>query len=86
MSNGIESLSRNVGQMSLPKCPACNGNVYEYRDGDWTEWICWKCGHYDSDTPAFRACPHLFHDIVRKNGNYYLTKYAYYQRGIADPQ
>lgn len=67
-------------------CPACNHKIYEYHDGKWTEWICWKCGHYHSDTPAFRACPHLFQDIVRKNGNYYLVKYARYGRSVASSQ
>jgi len=46
------------------------------------EWICWRCGYYESNTPAFKEAPELFRDIVRKNANYYLVKYAYYCRGI----
>jgi hypothetical protein len=68
--------------MSLSACPACNNRIYAYRDGRWTEWICWRCGHYESDTPAFRAYPHLFRDVVRRNRDYFLEKYAYYSRGI----
>ncbi|HEX7031601.1 MAG TPA: hypothetical protein VF172_01240 [Nitrososphaera sp.] len=64
------------------ECPACGGKVYEYRDGRWKEWICWRCGHYESDTPAFKEYPHLFRDIVRKNANYFLEKYVRYGRGL----
>ncbi|TLY08673.1 MAG: hypothetical protein E6K88_06290 [Thaumarchaeota archaeon] len=67
--------------MSLTECPACSHKIYEYRDGRWTEWICWTCGHYEPDTPAFKAYPYLLHDVVRKNSNYFLEKYARYGRG-----
>jgi hypothetical protein len=66
--------------MSYSACPCCKTAIYAYVDGGWTERICWKCGYYDSDIPAFIECPHLFHDIVRKNANYYLVKYARYGR------
>ncbi|WP_148700370.1 hypothetical protein [Candidatus Nitrososphaera evergladensis] len=59
-------------------CPTCGNSVYEYRDGRWTEWICWRCGHYQADTPAFTAQPDLYRDIVRKNGRYFMQKYAQY--------
>jgi hypothetical protein len=78
----VEKTSVDCRKMSLTACPACNHKIYEYRDGKWTEWICWRCGHYESDTPAFKAYPHLFQDIVRKNRGYFLEKYAYYGRGI----
>ena len=57
-------------------CPACGRRLYEYRDGRWKEWICWRCGHYQSDTPAFRSQPELFRDVVRRNGEFFLKKYA----------
>ncbi|HJS83318.1 MAG TPA: hypothetical protein VJ742_10840 [Nitrososphaera sp.] len=38
---------------------------------------------YDSDTPAFKHSPQLYYDIVRKNGNYFMSKYAYYARRSA---
>jgi len=79
----IQVEKTSVDCRKMAGCPACKGMLYEYRDGRWTEWICWKCGYYESDTPAFRAYPHLFRDIVRKNGGYFLEKYAYYARGIA---
>ena len=53
--------------------------MYEYLDGRWTEWICWRCGHYSSNTPAFVAQPHLYRDIVRKNGSFFMKKYARYK-------
>ncbi|MEM2139711.1 hypothetical protein [Nitrososphaera sp.] len=61
-------------------CPACGKRLYEYRDGRWTEQICWHCGHYSSNTPAFSAQPELFRDVVRKNGAFFMKKYAYYAR------
>jgi hypothetical protein len=64
----------------LTACPACSRRLYEYRDGRWTEQICWACGHYWSDTPAFNAQPELFRDVVRKNGAFFMKKYAYYAR------
>jgi hypothetical protein len=78
----VEKTSVDCMRMSPNACPACSRRIYEYRDGRWTEWICWRCGHYQSDTPAFKAYPHLFHDIVRQNRDYFLEKYAYYGRGI----
>jgi hypothetical protein len=66
----------------IATCPACSCRLYEYRDGCWTEWICWRCGRYQSDTPAFRAQPHLFYDVVRKNGSYFMKKYAHYARKL----
>ena len=61
-------------------CPACSRRLYEYRDGRWMEQICWHCGHYSSNTPAFSAEPELFRDVVRRNGAYFMKKYAYYTR------
>ena len=63
--------------LSPSECPVCRCKIYECCDGKWTEWICWRCGHYESDTPAFKAYPDLFHDIVRKNRDYFLVKYTY---------
>lgn len=61
-------------------CECCRRSQYCYRDGRWTEWICWNCGKYDSNTPAFMEAPYLFENIVRQNGRYFMTKYAYYHR------
>jgi hypothetical protein len=72
----------DCGSMGLSRkpCPRCQGNSYRYLDGMWTEWICWKCGSYESDTPAFKQSPELFYDIVRKNEKFFMSKYAYYAR------
>lgn len=65
------------------RCGSCTGAMYEYRDGRWTEWICWKCGSYSSNTPAFTAQPHLYRDIVRKNGSFFMRKYARYSKLVS---
>ena len=77
----LENPSREYEELSQDKCARCQGKFYSYRDGRWTEWICWKCGNYEADTPAFMQSPLLFHDVVRKNAKYFMSKYAYYARG-----
>ncbi|MGI0039699.1 MAG: hypothetical protein ACREAO_07770 [Nitrososphaera sp.] len=60
----------------MDACPECPGRVYRYKDGNWTEWICWRCGHYRADTPAFQMQPDLFRNVVRQNGEFFMKKYA----------
>jgi DNA-directed RNA polymerase subunit M/transcription elongation factor TFIIS len=55
-------------------CPECNNRIYQYQDGDWLEWICWRCGHYESNTPAFKSVPYLFRHLVRNNPIQFLEK------------
>ncbi len=58
-------------------CPECNrSRIYEYYDMEWTIWICWRCGHYEDNTPGFRRAPYLFKDLVRNNPMHYLKKYS----------
>lgn len=78
----IEKSNQILREMSDGQCQACKCRIYGYNDGSWMEWICWRCGYYESNTPAFKEDPELFRDLVRKNANYYLVKYAYYCRGI----
>jgi hypothetical protein len=59
------------------KCPGCDlGTIYEYYDMEWTIWVCWRCGHYEDNTPGFRRAPYLFKDLVRNNPLYYMKKYS----------
>lgn len=44
-------------------------------DGDWPVRICWNCGHYEEDTPAYKALPELFENMVRKNPMRFMRKY-----------
>ena len=48
-------------------------NTY-YIDG-WIEQICWNCGYYKSNSPAYREYPEMFKDIVRKNPSYFMKKF-----------
>lgn len=68
------------GSSNYCHCPACGSRIYEYRDGNWKEWICWRCGYFQSDTPPFRTQPELFRDVVRKNGEFFMKKYARHAR------
>lgn len=68
----------------MSRCPECNITIYEYYDGDWLEWICWGCGYYESNTPAFRSMPYSFKDLVRNNPRAFLKKYANYSKRLSD--
>jgi DNA-directed RNA polymerase subunit M/transcription elongation factor TFIIS len=59
-------------------CPECGLRLYEYREGDWTEYVCWKCGHYESNSPAFKSAPYLFVNLVRDNPIHFMKKYSKY--------
>jgi hypothetical protein len=73
----LENDVRVLLYLTHKSCPSCKGKQYCYRDGRWDEWVCWRCGRYDSNTPAFIENPELFSDIVRKNGRYFMEKYAH---------
>lgn len=49
------------------ECPECRNPLYLFSQGEWSEWICWKCGHYESNSPAYRSNPALFVNLVRDN-------------------
>src|SRR6266487_3746371 len=57
-------------------CPECNSRIYQYQDGNWLEWICWRCGHYESNMLAFKSTPYLFKNIVRDNAFQFMKKYG----------
>jgi len=59
-------------------CPECFSKIYQYTDGEWLVWICWRCGHYESNTPAFQSCPEQFVNLVRERPFYFMKKYAGY--------
>lgn len=59
------------------KCPDCSSVMSEYVDGDWLEWICWDCGYYMSNTPAFKSCPEMFKNIIRENPQKFIKKHLF---------
>lgn len=61
-------------------CPICkSSNLSEYHVNFLTEQICWNCGHYESDSKAYREHPELFENMVRENPYYFLHKYFKFQ-------
>lgn len=56
-------------------CPECQCPISSYDIGDWTEKIYWNCGHYESDSPAFKSNPAVFKDIVRKDPKHFFNKF-----------
>jgi TPP-dependent pyruvate/acetoin dehydrogenase alpha subunit len=47
----------------------------KYVTDDFTEQICWNCGHYESDSPAYRQHPELFENIARENPIHFIRKF-----------
>jgi DNA-directed RNA polymerase subunit M/transcription elongation factor TFIIS len=62
----------------VKECPECKNKLYEYTDQEsgFIQSICWKCGHYEDNSPAFRLLPESFKDIVRDNPVYFMKKYS----------
>lgn len=46
----------------------------EYHSKQWTERICWSCGYYESDSPAYRAYPELFRNMVKENPKIFMKE------------
>lgn len=57
-------------------CPDCNFWLYDYQDGTWTVYVCWNCGHYESNSPAFKSTPYLFMNMVRDNPILFARKFC----------
>lgn len=57
-------------------CPICSSPMNEYIDneGGWQR-ICWSCGHYESDSPAYLSHPEMFENMARDNPQYFLQKF-----------
>lgn len=57
-------------------CPICQSPINKYRsdDGGW-QYICWNCGHYESDSQAYKEHPELFENMVRENPTYFFEKF-----------
>lgn len=62
----------------MKKCPECKNTLYDYVDQEsgFLQSICWKCGHYEDNSPAFRLSPESFRDLVRDNPIHFMRKFA----------
>ncbi len=63
-------------------CPECDSPLCSYQSRGFTETICWNCGYYDSNSPAFKKNPELFKNMIRDNPIYYLK--IYNEQSVAD--
>jgi hypothetical protein len=59
----------------MTKCPECQSLLCEYSDECWTDKICWNCGYYESNTPAFKKHPEFFKNMVRENPMGFMKKF-----------
>ncbi len=50
-------------------CSKCNILLQDYFDmtGGFTEYVCWRCGHYESNSPAYLLNPDGFKNMIRDN-------------------
>jgi hypothetical protein len=44
-------------------------------ENQFTILLCWNCGYYESDSPAYLSSPELFRDIVRKNPKQFMRNF-----------
>jgi hypothetical protein len=65
------------------KCPECNNSLYDYFEPEtgFTQSICWKCGHYEDNSPAFQLLPKSFTNLLRDNPIYFMKKFAHQPTG-----
>lgn len=56
----------------------CDGLIYDYRDQQtgFIQSVCWKCGYYEDNSPAFSLMPDFFKNLVRENTTYFIRKFA----------
>ena len=61
----------------MKNCPCCDGSLLDYLDQEsgFIEYVCWQCGHYESNSPAFKQNPERFENLVRENPFYFLKKF-----------
>ncbi len=72
--------------MIYEKCSECKNNLYQYIDQEtgFIQKICWGCGLYEDNSPAFRLFPDSFKDIVREHPAYFMRKFAHQPTGNTD--
>jgi len=63
-------------------CPICQCPMCEYVSENWQVRICWACGHYESDSPAYREHPKLFENLVRDDPLHFIAEFL--KRGTSD--
>jgi hypothetical protein len=61
----------------MKPCPECDAPLIGYKVGEFTEEICWNCGYYASDSPAFQQNPSMFKNLVRDNPKEFMTKFLF---------
>lgn len=61
------------------KCPECKNKLYECVDQEsgFIQSICWACGHYQDNSPAYSLDPDSFKNLVRNNPIHFMKKFAH---------
>jgi len=55
--------------------PICHIPMCKYKNEGFIEIICWNCGEYNSNSPAFMRHPDWFKNMVRENPQHFLEKF-----------
>ena len=61
----------------MKNCPICQKSLLDYIDNSgYIQSVCWNCGHYESDSPAYKTNPEVFENMIRENPKYFLEKFS----------
>ena len=65
-------------------CPDCQSVLIDYYSANYYESICWNCGYYKSNSPAFLHNPELFKNMIRDDPQYFIQKYLNHDITLSD--
>lgn len=52
----------------MTQCPECDDSkLIGYYEGKYKIFVCWKCGHYQSNSLAYIKNPECFKNMVRED-------------------
>jgi len=59
----------------MSECPDCHCPLSKYLSGDYEVLVCWNCGYYESNSPAYKAHPELFKNLVRNDPTRFMRQF-----------
>lgn len=73
--NAIEELNQKTMEATQMNCPSCGAVLCSYVEENIEVSICWNCGYYSSNSPAFKTNPDRFKNLVRDEPLKFLRKF-----------
>lgn len=62
--------------MSKEVCKNDELHAYYDKDNGVTQYVCWVCGYYTSNSEACKSNPISFENLVRENPSYFIHKFS----------